>query len=366
MAKKLDGAVDDGTMSLPECANYLHLSENTVLKLAADGKLPGTLVDKVWHFQRDEIDSWLQERVELDDGNELPEIPDGMRVPLGDLLPIEGIIEHLQSTDALSVIEELAARAYSQGWLHDKPWFVGALVEREALASTAMEGGVAFLHTRAREGDRVARPFILVGRSYNGIDFGAPDGKLTFVFFLLGLKYDRLHLPILGRLARTMRDPKTIAKLRSQPSATKIRALLLKEDATSMEVNPQAPVKYEELKPKLDRQLRLRAIMRLTALRKHEEKKAQEEAKKKTKKKTSARSGDTDNDEDSAEAPPRKPAKKAAASGASSKPGAKAGQTPTASAGPTVRKRPAAVKSKPAAPEPEDLPDDWDDDDDDE
>jgi mannitol/fructose-specific phosphotransferase system IIA component len=66
----------------------------------------------------------------------------------------------------VSVIEELAARAYSNRWLADKPWFVGALVERESLASTAMEGGVAFLHTRARDKGKIVRPFVVVGRSY--------------------------------------------------------------------------------------------------------------------------------------------------------------------------------------------------------
>ena len=42
--------------------------------------------------------------------------------------------------------------------------------------------------------------------------FGAPDGNPTYLFFLLGLKYDRLHLPILGRLARALRNPATIAQ----------------------------------------------------------------------------------------------------------------------------------------------------------
>jgi excisionase family DNA binding protein len=283
MSKKKKKGDDDGLMSLPECASYLHLSENTVLKLASENKLPGVLVDKKWQFPRELIDEWLQERLNLEDEG-IEDIPDPMRVPLGDLLPIEAVLEDLKSTEPLGVIEELAALAYNQSWLNDKPWFVGALVEREALSSTAMEGGVAFLHTRSREAGKVARPFVIVGRSYNGVDFGAPDGKPTFLFFLLGLKYDRLHLPILGRLARTMLNPATIGKLRSQPSVTKMRALLLKEDAQALLENKQVPVQYEAIKPTLDRQMRLRAIMRLNAMRKHQAKKAADEAKKKSKK----------------------------------------------------------------------------------
>ena len=211
MAKQLKSGPGDGEMSLPECANYLHLSETTVLKLATEGKLPGLLLDRKWQFQRELIDEWLAEQLNVGDDDAIEDIPDGMRVPLGDLLPEEAIIGDLESRDALGTIEELAALAYREKWLNDKPWFVGAVVEREMLASTAMEGGVAFLHTRAREASRIARPFIITGRSYSGVDFGAPDGKPTFLFFLLGLKYDRLHLPILGRLARTVRNPATIA-----------------------------------------------------------------------------------------------------------------------------------------------------------
>ena len=279
-------------MTLAQCASYLHLSENTVLKLARNSNLPGVLEDRKWCFGRNQVDDWLlQQRDPVVE--ELEDIPDGTRVPLEELVPESAIIGDLRTTSALGAIEELAARAYSNNWLHDKPWFVGAVVERESLASTAMEGGVAFLHTRSQASDKIARPFITVGRSYNGVDFGAPDGKPTFLFFLLGLKYDKLHLPVLGRLARIMRNPTAVAKLRSLPSITKMRALLLKEDAEAMRSDSpwQAPVQPEAPEePKLDRNTRLRAIMRLNAVRQYEAKKV-EDAKKKSDQKRRKRAG---------------------------------------------------------------------------
>ncbi len=267
-------------LTLAELAKYLHLGQRTVLNLVKKKQLPGVLIDNQWRFKRAAVDSWLDDQMKQGD-QDFEEIPDGMRVPLGDLLPDDAIIGDLHAKDALSVIEELAARAYSNRWLADKPWFVGQVVERETLASTAMEGGVAFLHTRQRDTRKIARPFVVMGRSYNGIDFGAPDGKLTHLFFLLGLKYDALHLPILGRLARAMRNPALIAKLRSISSEHEIRALLLKEDADALASTKGKRIEYESTKPKLDRQVRLRAIMRLNAIRKHEEKKSREEPAKK-------------------------------------------------------------------------------------
>jgi len=258
MPKKHD---DDALMSLRELAVYLHLDENTVFKLVAGGKLPGVQIERQWRFKRSAIDTWINDQLVGDDES-FADVPDGMKLPLEDLLPDQAVIPTLKAKTPLGVVEELAGRAYASGWLTDKPWFVGAVVERESLASTAMEGGVAFLHTRAKDKGKIGRPFIVVGRSWEGIPFGAPDGAPTFLFFLLGLKYDRLHLPILGRLARALRNPATIARLRSLSSPDQLRALLLKEDANVRE-GTIAPVLESSFKPKLDRQLRLRAIRRL-------------------------------------------------------------------------------------------------------
>lgn len=260
---------DAQLLTMHELAAYLHLDEATVTKLVMQGKIPSLQVDRQWRFKRTAIDEWIEQQLVGEDEN-FADVPDGMKLPLDDLLPDQAIITNLRSRTPVGVIEELAARAYTNGWLSDKPWFVGAVVERESLASTAMEGGVAFLHTRAKDKGKIGRPFIVVGRSWEGIMFGAPDSAPTYLFFLLGLKYDRLHLPILGRLARALRNPATIAKLRALSSPDQVRALLLKEDAAvRMGHTPeiQGPAAF---KPKLDRTLRLRAIRRLQSAKQAE------------------------------------------------------------------------------------------------
>jgi excisionase family DNA binding protein len=252
---------DAQLLTMHELAAYLHLDEATVSKLVMQGKIPALQVERQWRFKRPAIDEWIEQQLVGDDEN-FADVPDGMKLPLEDLLPDQAIITNLRAKSPVGVIEELAARAYTNGWLTDKPWFVGAVVERESLASTAMEGGVAFLHTRAKDKGKIARPFMIVGRSWEGINFAAPDGNPTYLFFLLGLKYDRLHLPILGRLARALRNSATIAKLRSLSSPDQMRALLLKEDA-QVRLGQLPEVEPAVFKPKLDRTLRLRAIRRL-------------------------------------------------------------------------------------------------------
>jgi len=259
---------DGQLLTIHELAMYLHLDEVTVNKLVAAGKIPSIQLDRQWRFKKSAIDEWIEQQL-VGDEESFVDVPDGMKLPLEDLLPDQAIITNMRASTPIAVIDELAARAYTNGWLADKPWFVGAVVERESLSSTAMEGGVAFLHTRAKDKGKIARPFLVVGRSWSGISFGAVDGNPTYLFFLMGLKYDRLHLPILGRLARALRNPATIAKLRSMSSPDQVRALLLKEDANAR-AGLVPEFQGEAFRPKLDRTLRLRAIRRLQAQKRPE------------------------------------------------------------------------------------------------
>ena len=148
MAKKQ--GTDAQLLTIHELAVYLHLDEATVNKLVAAGKIPAVQLDRQWRFKKAAIDQWIEEQLVGDDES-FVDVPDGMKLPLEDLLPDQAILTNMRANTPIAVIEELAAAAYRNGWLADKPWFVGAVVERESLASTAMEGGVAFLHTRAKE-----------------------------------------------------------------------------------------------------------------------------------------------------------------------------------------------------------------------
>ncbi len=226
---------DDHLFTVRELSTYVQMPERTVLKMAVAGTIPAVKIDDQWRFKRAAVDAWLADHASGDpELLQLAEVPDGAGVPLADLLEERSIVPELGAKEAVAAIEALAARASANGWLSDKRWFVEAVVAREQLASTAMDGGVAFLHTRERNASKITRPFIVFGRTHSGIDFGALDGKPTHLFFLLGLKHDKLHLPILGRLARALRRPEVVRTLRAAPSVARIRDTLLQEDARVM------------------------------------------------------------------------------------------------------------------------------------
>jgi mannitol/fructose-specific phosphotransferase system IIA component (Ntr-type) len=90
--------------------------------------------------------------------------------------------------------------------IRDKTWFLGALIERENVLTSAVGDGVAFPHTLQRHPDQVREPFLLVGRSTCGIDFGAPDGQRVQLVVLMGLRFQELHLPWLRKLTVALRQ----------------------------------------------------------------------------------------------------------------------------------------------------------------
>ncbi len=232
---------EEKLLTVREIADYMQMNERTILKLAGSGALPAAKIGSQWRFKREVVDGWLADQMKSADEDEeveLADVPDGTSIPLSDLLDDKSIVTEMEAKDSISAIEALAARAFANGWLVDKPWFIGAIVEREALASTAMDGGVAFLHTRQRNSKKIAKPFIVVGRSHHGIEFGALDGKPTYLFLLLGLKFDKLHLPILGRLARILKRPEVVRSLRAAPTLARMRDILLREDQVALAAMP--------------------------------------------------------------------------------------------------------------------------------
>jgi len=236
--------MEDRLMTVREIAAYLKLNERTVLKLAAQGPLPAVRVGNQWRFRKAMIDAWLDDQM-LGISRRyvaVPHAPDA--VPM--LLELESCFEprhvapELVGTTKTAVIEELADHAARLGLIRDKRWFVGALVERENIMPTAIGNGIAFLHTLNRHPDQVLRPFMVLGRSRAGVDFHALDGMPTHLFFVLGLRYQALHLPWLTKLARMLASPEAVADLLAAPSPERMYQVLVAAERRLSEARPAA------------------------------------------------------------------------------------------------------------------------------
>ncbi|MEK7466480.1 MAG: PTS sugar transporter subunit IIA [Planctomycetota bacterium] len=222
--------MDDRLMTVKQLAAYLNVNERTVLKLVADGSIPGVKVGNQWRFRKAMIDTWLDDQmlgvtprfVE----RPLPADPARRMLELASCFQADHVLADLSAKTKDAAIEELATAAHRLGLVRDKTWFVGALIERENVMPSATGNGIAFLHTVRRNPQQVTRPFMILGRSHAGVDFDSLDGQPTHLFFVLGLKYDELHLPWLTKLSTMLARPDAVRELLEAPDAAAIFRVL--------------------------------------------------------------------------------------------------------------------------------------------
>jgi mannitol/fructose-specific phosphotransferase system IIA component (Ntr-type) len=130
-------------------------------------------------------------------------------VVLSELLSPATINLNLRSLDRDTVLDELVNQIPE---LSDQPaarqTLLRALHEREQLHSTGIGDGIALPHARNALVGLVDHAIIVFGRHPKGIPYGAIDKIATQLFFLLIAPTVTLHLAILARISRVLRDPK--------------------------------------------------------------------------------------------------------------------------------------------------------------
>jgi len=130
-------------------------------------------------------------------------------VVISELLAPEAIDLNLQSTHKDAVLAELVELVPA---LKHQPearqTLLRALYEREQLHSTGIGDGIALPHARNALVGLVDHPVMAFGRHATGVPFGALDSIPTRLFFLVVAPNVTLHLGILARLSRLLREPR--------------------------------------------------------------------------------------------------------------------------------------------------------------
>lgn len=118
-------------------------------------------------------------------------------------------------------LAELAANVYGL----NAQDVVEALLAREALGPTGVGHGVALPHARMDGIGDVAGLFVLLEKP---VDFGSVDRQPVDIAFALFAPENAgvEHLKALALVSRTLRDPATCTKLRSNPTASTLYTIL--------------------------------------------------------------------------------------------------------------------------------------------
>jgi len=145
-------------------------------------------------------------------------------MPLLDFLDPQAVLPSLRVSGKKQALQELAAHSARLTGLPDGAIYE-ALLQRERLGSTGIGEGIAIPHGKL---PGLTRIFGLIARLDKPVDFEALDAQPVDVLFLLlapeGAGAD--HLKALARVARVLREPGLIERVRATRDATALYAIM--------------------------------------------------------------------------------------------------------------------------------------------
>ena len=143
-----------------------------------------------------------------------------MKIP--DLLLPNDVMIDVKASNKRQLLQELAARAAAVAGL-GADQVASHLLKREELGSTGIGKGVAIPHARLKE---LQRPYGLLAKLKQGIEFDAIDGQRVDVVFVLLLPAaaENDALGALASVARILRSPENLARLRAAKDTSELFA----------------------------------------------------------------------------------------------------------------------------------------------
>jgi excisionase family DNA binding protein len=239
------------TFNTDEVAQHLNLTGADIDRLVKDGDIPFEKRGDRVVFRQADIDAWASQRILKFSGSRLAEYHRKSSQRTRKLLQREALLPELIRPDTIaldmtaktkaSVVRDMAALADRTGLVCDAAELVASLLAREKLCSTAMPGGVAFLHPRQPQPYLLQSSFLVLGRTIQPIHFGSPDGQPTDLFFLLCCQNDLLHLHTLARLCMMVQKTGLLAELRAGTDASTLHERLLRAEQTVVETLAARP-----------------------------------------------------------------------------------------------------------------------------
>lgn len=187
-------------LTVPEAARLLQVPEDTVYKWIRDQGLPASQFNGRFHLNK----VWL---LEWAHGKGIPlAMEGGERLPsLAEALGRGGVHRDVPGAAKRAVLQACLARLPLPLEV-DRDYLFDMLLMREKDGSTGFGQGIALPHARGPILLHVPAPFVALCYPHEPVDYGAVDGKPVFALFFLVTPTIRVHLHLLSRLGRVLRD----------------------------------------------------------------------------------------------------------------------------------------------------------------
>ncbi|QIS00507.1 fructose-specific PTS transporter subunit EIIC [Vibrio diabolicus] len=153
------------------------------------------------------------------------------------LIELETICLDLKAQTKDEALKELVEMLEAAGKLNSQSQFLADIWKREEIGNTGFDDGIAIPHAKS---DAVAKPAVAVGISRNGIDYGAEDGELSDVFFMLASPDgdDHHHIEVLAQISTKIIEDGFVEKLKQAQSREEALEMLTDIQTQSNEFPP--------------------------------------------------------------------------------------------------------------------------------
>ena len=219
-------------LTVREVATLLNSPEATVYRWIESGEMPAYRIHDQYRINRSELLEWATAmRIpvapelfhDTDDAEHIPSV--------NECLSRGGVFHDVPGGTRSEALSEIVR--YLPLGEGDRELLRELLLARGAAATVAVGGGIAIPHVRKPIVLAEDEPVLMLCFLRTPVDFGAPDGEPVFALFLLVCPTVRLHLEMLAKLARLLREPSFREALRTRPSVE-----VLVERAREIERSP--------------------------------------------------------------------------------------------------------------------------------
>ncbi len=140
----------------------------------------------------------------------------------------ELMMVNIKGTTGEEVLAELCQRMSDEAFVENGDLLLDLALQREAIVSTAVDGGMAFPHVRGVEGGGLS---MAVGVSKKGVKFGGPGRTLTRIFFFVVIPTatSAFYLKLISGLSRTFREKQARDSLLQAKTDEELWKTLIKE-----------------------------------------------------------------------------------------------------------------------------------------
>lgn len=214
-------------LKIKDVAQLLSVSETTIRRWLAEGKIPAYRLHRQYRFSRIEIEDWVmqqrlgkgktkdqpfgEKQIYSNDGEGSQQFSFYRAIHKGGVV-IDPVGDD-KETIVRSTMNEIAEAAH-----FDAEVITELLLDREKLSPTALNNGIAVPHTREFL-FKGPQDLVTVVYPTNPVDWGALDGKPVHTLFFLFSTDDKRHLHLLAKLAHLASDEKSLEFLQTKPDA---------------------------------------------------------------------------------------------------------------------------------------------------